>query len=224
MNDRPMLARASGGARVHVTTCRYARDSDTAVRWTWSDDKNSGQIARAITAAGLQACRTCKPVGALARWEHEQRVAQRPTGATATTEELLEFERANPASSGRKWERVRTQFGMTAPQYLQLLRAAVATEEALAHDGLLAHQIDDRIRGNATRRAALLDRGRRARNTATGAAPGCDMDRRGREDVDAGRLRRGAGAADDRVPDHDLPAGRDSAIVAARDADSGAVR
>lgn len=162
MSARPVLARTTGGSRVHVTTCRHARDAASAVRWTWADDKNSGDVARAITTMDLQPCRACKPVAALARWEHAQRAAARPTGALPTVEELLEFERANPASTGRKWDRVRTVFGLTAPSYMQLLRAAVTTEEALIHDGLLAHQIEARYRGTADRRAALLDRSTRA--------------------------------------------------------------
>lgn len=155
---RPILARTSDGGRIHVTTCRHARASTTAVRWKWADDRNSGEIARAVAEHDLQPCRHCKPISALARWEADQRIAQRPTGALPTIPELLEFERAHPATSGRKHEAIRKQFGITPVRYLQLVIAAVATEEGLLHDAQLSHQIDARLTGAASNRAALLRR------------------------------------------------------------------
>lgn len=161
MTDRPTFARTGGGARVHLTDCQHARAAaaaGNAVRWKWADDKNSGEIARTITAHDLHPCRTCKPISALARWEAEQRAAQAPTGAQPTPTELLEFERAHPGPSGKKFELIRKQFGLTPARYLQLVIAAVATEEALLADAHAAHQIADRIRNGAERRAALLRR------------------------------------------------------------------
>lgn len=156
--DRPVLARLVNGNRVHLTTCRHAIAAEHAVRWAWADAHNSGEIARAITAHDLQPCRACKPISALARWETAQRAAQRPTGTAPDPLEILEFERTNPGSSGRKHERIRRQFGITPARYLQLLIAAVATEEALVADAQATHQIQDRIRQGAEDRAALLRR------------------------------------------------------------------
>lgn len=161
MSDRPVLVRTGGGARIHVATCQHARTAGlagNAVRWAWADDRNSGEIARTVTQHDLQPCRTCKPIGALARWEAEQRAAQRPTGIEPTPLELLEFERAHPGPSGRKFAAIRQQFGLTPPRYLQLVIAAVSTEEALLHDAQAAHQIQTRIRTAADDRAALLRR------------------------------------------------------------------
>lgn len=161
MSDRPSFARTGDGNRVHVTTCQHARSAASAVRWTWADARNSGEIARAVTEHDLQPCRVCKPISALARWETEQRAARRPTGVAPTALELLEFERANPGSSGRKHEAIRRQFGLTVPRYLQLVISAVSTEEALLHDAQAAHQIQSRIRSTADDRAALLRRKQR---------------------------------------------------------------
>jgi hypothetical protein len=161
VSDRPVLVRTGGGARIHVATCQHARTAGLAghaVRWTWADERNSGQIARGVTEHDLQPCRVCKPIAALARWEADERAAHRPTGLLPTTAELIDFERANPAMSGRKQQEIRRQFGINPARYMQLVIAAVTTEEALVHDAQAAHQIQDRIRGAAADRAALLRR------------------------------------------------------------------
>jgi hypothetical protein len=158
VTGRPIFVRTSDGARIHVTTCRHAKSATTAVRWKWADDRNSGEIARAVTEHDLQPCRHCKPISTLASWEAQQRATQRPTGALPTIPELLEFERAHPGSSGKKHEAIRKQFGITPVRYLQLVIAAVATEEALLHDAQLTHQIDARSRRAASDRASLLRR------------------------------------------------------------------
>jgi hypothetical protein len=161
VSDRPALARTGGGNRVHLTTCQHARTAASAVRWTWADDRNSGEIARAVTTMDLQPCRVCKPIGTLARWEDAQRTAHRSTGAEPTPVELLEFERANPSPSGRKHEAIRRQFGFSPARYQQLVIAAVKTEEALLHDAQAAHQIQARHRRTTDDRAALLRRKQR---------------------------------------------------------------
>jgi methylphosphotriester-DNA--protein-cysteine methyltransferase len=158
VSDRPSFARTGGGNRIHLTTCQHARTAEHAVRWAWADTRGSGEIARAVTQHDLQPCRSCKPIAALARWEAAQRAAKRPTGIEPTALEILEFERANPGTSGRKQEQIRKQFGITPVRYLQLVIAAVATEEALLVDAQAAHQIQDRIRQGADDRAALLRR------------------------------------------------------------------
>jgi hypothetical protein len=161
VSDRPALVRTGGGSRIHVSTCQHARIAGlagNAVRWAWADTRNSGEIARAVAQHDLQPCRVCKPISALARWEAEQRAAQRPTGTEPTPLELLEFERAHSGSSGKKFQEVRRQFGVTPARYLQLVIAAVSTEEVLLEDAQAAHQIQDRIRSAAEDRAALLRR------------------------------------------------------------------
>lgn len=160
MSDRPILIR-TGGAVLHVSTCHHARTAEAAghwSRWAFADGHGSAEIARTITAHALHPCRSCKPVAAVARWEAEQRAAERPTGYPPTPAELLEFERLHPGRDGRKWEIVRRQLDLTPGRYTQLLIAASRSEEGLDADAITAHQIENRIRAGWERRAALTRR------------------------------------------------------------------
>jgi hypothetical protein len=73
--------------------------------------------------------------------------------------QLLEFERRNPQQGGRKWERIRSDFGLTAPRYWQMLFAAIE------HDDVVATNLNtaERIRRRAREAAATRD----ARSAAT---------------------------------------------------------
>jgi hypothetical protein len=76
--------------------------------------------------------------------------------------QLLEFERRNPQQGGRKWERVREDFGLTAARYWQMLYVAIE------HDDVVATNLNtaDRIRRRAREAAAV--RQARADGTNTG--------------------------------------------------------
>jgi hypothetical protein len=71
---------------------------------------------------------------------------------------LLEFERAHPGESGKKQEAVRKEFGLPFARWMQLLRRALASREALEHDPVLARHLRERMEVRARRRAALLRR------------------------------------------------------------------
>lgn len=67
-----------------------------------------------------------------------------------TTEQLLDFAAAHPGRiTGHVDEQLRTELGITAVRYLQLLHETIHTEEALAHDPMTTY----RLRREAEHRA-----------------------------------------------------------------------
>jgi len=77
-----------------------------------------------------------------------------------TVVELLELERAHPRRGRARTAAIRAT-GLTEARYVQALRTALGTREALEHDAQLTHQLTARNQTRAARRAALI----RRRNT-----------------------------------------------------------
>lgn len=58
-----------------------------------------------------------------------------------STAQLLDFEAANPAWTGRKEEAIIRELGLRPARYWQLLHRAVLTREAVEHDPMTSHRI-----------------------------------------------------------------------------------
>lgn len=71
---------------------------------------------------------------------------------------ILALEAAWPRHSGAKEEAVRTQLGMSAARYYQLLGRLIDTEQALEHDPLLVRRLR-RIRDSRTDQRVARMRG-----------------------------------------------------------------
>lgn len=79
------------------------------------------------------------------------------TADTPTVPALLELERAHPRRNRARHDAIRA-LGITETRYVQALRTALTTREALEHDAQLTHHLTDRNQARAARRAALLRR------------------------------------------------------------------
>jgi hypothetical protein len=71
--------------------------------------------------------------------------------------QLLELERTYPRRGRARTDAIRAA-GLTEIRFVQALRTALGTREALEHDAQLTHQLTDRNQARAARRAALLRR------------------------------------------------------------------
>lgn len=75
--DRPRFLRGTDTDHptVHTTTCAAARRSRNYKIWLRADTYTSHALAIYLTAAALQPCKRCKPIGTLATWEKFNRTA-----------------------------------------------------------------------------------------------------------------------------------------------------
>ncbi|MEJ3403810.1 DUF3263 domain-containing protein [Rathayibacter sp. YIM 133350] len=65
----------------------------------------------------------------------------RGMGLSARDEAILEFERTWWAHAGAKEQAIRTEFGLSAARYYQLLGALIDSPIALAHDPMLIKRL-----------------------------------------------------------------------------------
>lgn len=79
------------------------------------------------------------------------------TADLPTVVQLLELERAHPNRTRARHDAIRAT-GLSEAAYVQALRVALTTREALEHDAHLVHHLTDRNQACANRRAALLRR------------------------------------------------------------------
>jgi hypothetical protein len=83
------------------------------------------------------------------------------TGLSERELRVLAFEREWTARSGDKDDAIRSQFGLSAARYYQVLSAVLASPAALAHDPMLVTRLqrvrDQRAGARASRRLGRLE-------------------------------------------------------------------
>lgn len=76
---------------------------------------------------------------------------------------ILEFERSWWRHAGAKEEAIRSEFGLSAARYYQLLNALIDSPEAVRHDPMLVGRLqrarDARTRARAARAFRITDHG-----------------------------------------------------------------
>jgi len=86
----------------------------------------------------------------------------RPT-LPALQARILEFERSWWRHAGAKEEAIRSEFGLSAARYYQLLNALIDSPEAVRHDPMLVGRLqrarDARTRARAARAFRITDHG-----------------------------------------------------------------
>jgi hypothetical protein len=96
----------------------------------------------------------------VARPEPEQ---QPEPGLPERDQRILEFERLWWRHAGAKEHAIRTEFGLSAARYYQLLNAVIDTPAAVRHDPMLVRRLqrarDARTRARAERAFRTSDRG-----------------------------------------------------------------
>ncbi|AZZ55912.1 DUF3263 domain-containing protein [Rathayibacter iranicus] len=83
------------------------------------------------------------------------------TGLSERDLRVLAFEREWTARTGDKDDAIRSQFGLSAARYYQVLSAVLASPAALAHDPMLVKRLqrirDQRAGARAARRLGPLE-------------------------------------------------------------------
>lgn len=84
-------------------------------------------------------------------------------GLPALQARILEFERSWWRHAGAKEEAIRSEFGLSAARYYQLLNALIDSPEAVRHDPMLVGRLqrarDARTRARAARAFRITDHG-----------------------------------------------------------------
>lgn len=85
------------------------------------------------------------------------------SGLSARDLAILDFERQWWRHAGAKEEGIRSQFGLTAARYYQLLNAVIDTPDAVRHDPMLVRRLqrarDERTQARAARTFTTTDPG-----------------------------------------------------------------
>lgn len=90
--------------------------------------------------------------------------AEEPVGSLTERERaMLAFEREWWRHAGAKEEAIRSQFGLSAARYYQLLNILIDSPDAVRHDPMLVRRLqrarDARTRARASRTFDVLDQG-----------------------------------------------------------------
>jgi hypothetical protein len=88
-----------------------------------------------------------------------------PSSMPALQQRMLDFERHWWRHAGAKEEAIRSEFGLSAARYYQLLNALIDSPDAVRHDPMLVGRLqrarDARTRARAARAFRIADHGGR---------------------------------------------------------------
>lgn len=88
---------------------------------------------------------------------------QPASGLPAQQQRILDFERTWWRHAGAKEEAIRSEFGLSAARYYQLLNALIDSPDAVRHDPMLVGRLqrarDARTRARAARAFRIADHG-----------------------------------------------------------------